>query len=97
MTDREQARQEGLDSQPTPPCRVQGAFVSIKASSWQLPKPVVVIEEREFTFPDPTWLKCSQVRRQIASQLFPLNAKPHKPSNSRTKFMWFLPSRNFHS
>lgn len=33
-------------------------------------------EERELAFPDPTWPKCSQVRRQTASRLFPLIARP---------------------
>ena len=50
--------------------------MSIRAASWQLPKLVVVTEERDSAFPDPTWLKHSQVRRQTACQLLPLHARP---------------------
>ena len=50
--------------------------MSISAASWQLPKPVVVTKERDSVFPNPTWLKRSQVRRQTACQLLPLHARP---------------------
>ena len=67
--------QEGLGSQPTAPCSAQGALMSIGAASWQLPKPVVVTDERDSAFPDPSWLKCSQVRRQTEHQLLPPHAR----------------------
>ena len=90
------ARQEGLGSQPTALCRARGALMSIRAASWQLPKPVVVTEERDSAFPDPTWLKHSQVRRQHVSYSLSMLGQA-TPSYSRMKLMWFLPSRNFHS